>query len=239
MTSVYLPPKDKFPANSCSTPCKDPFIPRPLCVEQCDQYTYGPFTAPATIYTYYNYPSIDNGDFTVGCRDNCSNKHITTELNYSIYQIIEGVEHFVGTWLIKDKSGPNKREFKECGEYILRFCSEPPNECYPECVHPEPPTFEISKSDCCNCCLGGYIDSATGESNPDFELFYEFLINTPKCCEIIVTVVFESGDVNTFTLPSQSTMYQFDSGKFCEAIESISFEGLEECIEKLHVIVKR
>ena len=235
MNNKFLPPKDKSPLSNCSEPCKDTFVPTPLCPELCDPYTYGPFTAPTTISTFYDYPN-DNTSLVKGCNNNCSNKHVRAELEYYVYQIIEGVEYFVGTWLIKDKQGPNKKEFKECGEYILRFCSRPPNECYPNCDHPTPPDFiELS----CNKNCDPYIDSATGETNPDFEPFNEFLITIPKCCKINVQVTFESGKVNDFDLPAQSSIYPFDSGKFCENITDIVFSGSEKCIEKLHVIVKR
>lgn len=144
MNSVFIPPKDKFPVNSCSQPCDNGFVPTPLCDPLCEPYTFGPFTAPTTIYTYYKYPDVENNK-TLGCANSCNNRHVSTELKYEVYQILDGVEEFVGYWTIKDKEGPNKRKFEECGEYILRFCSQPPNECAPVCARPKAPKFHISK----------------------------------------------------------------------------------------------
>lgn len=237
MTNVFLPPANNYISRDCSKPCDTNSLD--LCETECEQYTFGPFLAPASVYTYYEYEDYIDLNNISSCKNNCTTNYLKQELNYEIYQIIEGEEHFVGNWLIKDKSGPNKREFKECGEYILRYCSSPPVKCYPDCIHPKPPVFQVAKTSCCDCCLGSYIASSVGEECPSFELFYEFLLDIPKCCSITVNLTFYDDTTNSFTLPAKQVNYQFDSGKFCTPIKEICFEGANECIEKLHVIVKR
>lgn len=236
MSSIFVPPKGGY-GNTCNPLCITPPIDLPQCEPLCDPYTFGSFRSPATVYTYYNYPDIIS-NIGSKCSKDCNKSYLQNELVYSIYQIIDGVEHYVGNWVIKNKDTPNKKEFAECGEYILRYCSKPPSECYPECEHPIPPVFHISKTSCCDCCFGSYIDSSTGESEPDFEYFNEFVIRVPPCCTIDVEVEFES-HVDNFTLLAEQAAYTFDSGKFCELIKSIKFNGSQKCIEKLHVIVKR
>ena len=211
MNSVFIPPKDKFPVNSCSEPCKLPLIPTSLCPPLCEPYTFGPFTAPATVYTYYNYPN-QSEDFSLGCNDNCSNKHVNTELKYSVYQIIDGVEFFVGHWTIKDKQGPNKRKFEECGEYILRFCSEPPNECYPDCVHPEVPELHIS-----NC------QKQSTTTDVEKITYCNSDTNTQwvKAC---VFTISPDGEV------TESLLYDNDTGMVCgQALPVFDIETFEYC----------
>lgn len=135
----YLPKSEKYPTSQCVDD-KCTTITHP-CQNKCDEFTYF-FHAPVTLYTYYEYPIINNPSCTKACQ------YPSEEINYKIYQIIDGLEYYVGDWLIKNKDTPNKKEFKECGDYVLRFCSSPDSHCYPDCSYHTPPI--IYKSNC-NC----------------------------------------------------------------------------------------
>lgn len=135
----YTPRSEKYPYSDCyNSNCN---VNTKTCQELCEPYTYF-FEAPTTLYTFYSYPTIQDSQCTKNCH------YTEQEINYKVYQIIDGVEHYVGEWLIKNKDTPNKKEFKECGSYVLRFCSSPPQECFPECkFHDIPIIYESS----CNC----------------------------------------------------------------------------------------
>ena len=135
----YIPISQRYPQSNClDDKCN---ININICQEKCDPYTYF-FNAPVTLYTFYNYPII----LDTTCSKKC--KYPSEEINYKIYQIIDGVEHYVGDWLIKNKNTPNKKEFKECGDYVLRFCSSPPEDCFPDCqYHIVPTIYQFN----CNC----------------------------------------------------------------------------------------
>lgn len=140
MNNKYKPASDTYiPNASCLSEC--PTTPV-SCESSCDAYTFY-FTAPTTLYTFYQYPEVDNTTCVKKCQ------YIKEKISYSIYQIIDNVEYYVGDWLIQDKQTPNRKEFKECGDYVLRFCSSPPPECYPECNYHTVPKIYISN--CSNC----------------------------------------------------------------------------------------
>jgi len=135
----YLPKSEKHPTSQCVDD-KCTTITHP-CQNKCDEFTYF-FHTPVTLYTYYEYPIINHPSCTKAC------PYPSEEINYKIYQIIDGLEYYVGDWLIKNKDTPNKKEFKECGDYVLRFCSSPPSECYPDCRYHNVPIIYQSS---CNC----------------------------------------------------------------------------------------
>lgn len=100
----------------------------------CDVYTFGPFTAPTTLYTHFNYNRVRSNDECCAKLDGraktlCEEFVNPLLIKYKIYQIIDSVEHYVGEWVIKDKETPNLKKLEICGEYILRYCSEIPNVC--------------------------------------------------------------------------------------------------------------
>lgn len=142
--SVYIPPDNAY--YTCDNYCHTNPIILPECPTECDAYTFGPFRTPSTLYTYYKYPSKNYIINTNNCAKVCTGNYLQNELVYSIYQIIDSEEHYVGEWVIKNKDTPNKKEFDECGLYILRYCSKPPSECYPECYYPEIPKIYYSKT---------------------------------------------------------------------------------------------
>lgn len=224
MYKKYIPSSPLHNINTCSEipQCPPPYT---RCDSECDQYTYE-FIAPAIIYTNYDYPP-----YTPNCKE-C--KHLQTELVYSIYKKeTDGSETYINDWVIENRDTKNTLNITDCGNYVLRFCSIPPKNCFPQCIHPEPPIFYIDNS-CCN----SYIDTAKGEFNPIFKPFDEFILEVPKCCYVKVFLAFNSHE-EEFELFEKKTDYVLNSGEFCELIKSIRFETNEECMKEITVIVKR
>ncbi|MDB4461516.1 hypothetical protein N9043_01050 [bacterium] len=157
MSNKFIPPRSSGDVRNCGQQA----CPLPDISEldiKCDEYTYGPFKAPAKIYTHYKYDFTKSEDKCCATGDGMAqtlcDEFKLPLISYEIYQIIEGEEFYVGEWTIKDKKTPNSKKIDVCGEYILRYCSEIPTACLSCFTHPAPP---IIYTDC-------------SESSPDVQV---------------------------------------------------------------------
>lgn len=148
----FIPPESPHILTTCEDQyCEPSYIEAIDSV--CDPYTFGPFTAPTTLYTHFNYERVRSDNDCCAKLDGraktlCEEFVNPLLIKYKIYQIIDGTEYYVGEWLIKDKNTPNLKKLEFCGEYILRYCSDIPEVCLDCFTHQLIPAIHIDCRDC-------------------------------------------------------------------------------------------